>query len=601
MAKYTSVGHMLRARIAETPSKDAFYSPTEDGWRTYTWKDVETHVEPLAAGLRSLGVVNGDRVALLCSTRVEWLFADLATNLAGCATTTIYPSSTTEDTHYITADSGAVVVFAENDEQVLKFTQMRDQLGTVKVVINIDGAASEDGWVKTLADVVDQGKIWLSSHPNGLQEILDELSPEDIATLIYTSGTTGTPKGVVLVHDCWSFIAEGLQEAGVMQPEDVQYLWLPMSHVFGKMLEVAVLAVGIPTAIDGRIPKLIDNLADIKPTFMAAAPRIFEKVYNKIILGAQQAGGLKYRIFKWAVTIGKQVSTLRQNGQAPQGLLALKFAVADRLVFSKIRAKFGGRIRCFISGSAPLNRDIAEFFHGAGLLILEGYGLTESSAASFVNHPEQNRFGTVGVPMPGTDLQIADDGEILIKSRGVMRGYFNKPEATAETLVDGWLHTGDIGEVDSAGHLRITDRKKALIKTSGGKYVAPSKVEGEFKAICPVVSQILVHGDRRNFCSALVTMDEEAMAEWSHANQIGGGPQEWSTDPKVIALFQASFDQMNLRLGSWETIKKFVVLPNDFTPENGLLTPSLKVRRKAVETQFSAELDALYSDAMVTA
>ena len=362
------------------------------------------------------------------------------------------------------------------------------------------------------------------------------------------------------------------------------------------MLEVIVIRVGMPTAVDGEIPKIIDNLAVVQPTFMAAAPRIFEKVYNKVINGAKEAGGLKYGIFKWSLGVGKQVSKLLQQGHEPSGLLGLKFRIADKLVFSKLRARFGGRIRFFISGSAPLNRDIAEFFHAAGLTILEGYGLTESSAASFVNRPDSNRFGTVGPPLPGTEIQIAEDGEILFRSRGVMRGYWNLPEKTADTLLDGgWLATGDIGELTSEGSLRITDRKKDLIKTSGGKYVAPQQLEGSFKAICPVASQILVHGNARNFCSALITMDPEAMTVWAQEN--GKSSLSYGAlaeDAEVNRMYQEYIDVLNEGLASFETIKKFKLLAEDFSVEDGTLTPSLKVKRKAIEARYQDVLDGFY-------
>ena len=295
------------------------------------------------------------------------------------------------------------------------------------------------------------------------------------------------------------------------------------------------------------------------------------------------------------MAVGREVSKLRQAGKEPTGLLAFKFKIADKLVFSKLRARFGGRVRFFISGSAPLNRDIAEFFHAAGLLILEGYGLTESSAASFVNTPNHNKFGTVGRPVPGTEVRIADDGEILFKGRGVMRGYYRMPEATAETLSDGWLHTGDIGEVDADGHLRITDRKKALIKTSGGKYVAPQHIEGKLKASCPFLSQAIVHGDRRNYCTALLTVDEEAIAKWAADHGQGGKSYaDLAASPEVRALLQGYVDQVNATLARYETIKKFAVLPQDLSIEAGELTPSLKVKRKAVEKKYAATLDGMY-------
>jgi long-chain acyl-CoA synthetase len=292
---------------------------------------------------------------------------------------------------------------------------------------------------------------------------------QDIATLIYTSGTTGKPKGVVLTQDCWVYEAEGIDEMKLLVPDDVQFFWLPLAHSFGKVLEMAQLKIGFHTAIDGRVDKIVENLGHVKPTFVAAVPRIFEKVYNKVVDGAKKAGGVTWSIFKWAVEVGREVSLLRQKGQEPGGLLAMKYSIATQLVFSKLQARFGGRLRYFVSGSAPLSREMAEFFHAAGILILEGYGLTETSAASVVNRPIGFKFGTVGQALPGTTLKIAEDGEILIKGRGVMRGYHNLPEQTAETIKDGWLFTGDIGEIDSDGVLKITDRKKDLIKTSGGK------------------------------------------------------------------------------------------------------------------------------------
>jgi long-chain acyl-CoA synthetase len=598
MAKHRSVADLFRKRVQETPNLDAFYAPDGDQWKTYSWQEVDAEVRVIAAGLRALGVEDGDRIGVLCGTRVEWLFCDLAINCAGGATTSIYPSTTAEDTQYIAGDSGAVVIIAEDDDQVAKVRSQRENLPAVKHVINLTGGGDDAGWAIGFDDLKAKGKARIEAQPEEIDQIIDRIQSDWLATLIYTSGTTGKPKGVELVHDCWCYIAEAIVETGIMSNKDKQYLWLPLSHSFGKMLEVIVLAVGCPTAVDGRIPKIIDNLAVIRPTFMAAAPRIFEKVFNKVVTGAQQAGGLKYKIFRWAVGVGKQVSQLKQAGKEPKGFLGLQFKLADKLVFSKLRAKFGGRIRFFISGSAPLNRDIAEFFHAAGLLILEGYGLTESSAASFVNRPDHNKFGSVGLPMPGTEVKIVDNGEILIKSRGVMRGYYNLPEKTAETLIDGWLHTGDVGELDADGHLRITDRIKDLIKTSGGKYVAPQMIEGNLKAICPYIGNALVHGNRRNFCTMLLTLDPEAIQPWADEHGVSGDYGAISRDPKTKSMMQGFIDQLNGDLARWETIKKFALLEEDFTVENALLTPSLKVKRKAVEANYAELLDGFYGDAM---
>lgn len=600
MAKYRSVADLFRKRVQETPNLDAFQSPDGDAWKTYSWKEVDVEVRIIAAGLRSLGVEDGDRVSILCSTRIEWIFCDLGVNCAGAATTSIYPSTTPEDTQFIANDSGSVIAIVEDDEQVAKVSSQRENLPNLRHVINLTGGGSEDGWVISFEDLKNKGATRLAEKPEEIDQIIDRIDSEDLATLIYTSGTTGKPKGVQLVHDCWCYIAEAIVETGLMSSKDKQYLWLPMSHSFGKMLECVVIAIGCPTAIDGRIPKIVENLAVIRPTFMAAAPRIFEKVYNKVVTGAKAKGFPTSAIFKWAVGVGRKVSQLRQAGKEPAGLIAIQFKIADKLVFSKLRNTFGGRVRFFISGSAPLNRDIAEFFHAAGLLILEGYGLTESSAASVVNRPDHNKFGTVGIPMPGTDVKIADNGEILLKSRGIMRGYYNLPEVTAETLRDGWLHTGDVGELDADGHLRITDRIKDLIKTSGGKYVAPQMIEGNLKAICPYIGNAVVHGNRRNFCSMLITLDPEAIQPWADENEVSGDYAAIARDPKTKAMMQGFIDTLNIDLARWETIKKFAILEEDLTVENTLLTPSLKVKRKAVEAKYEDLLDSFYGDAMAS-
>ena len=599
MAKHQSVAHMFRARVKDTPSLEAFSFPRGDRWESVTWRQVGERVRTVASGLRALGVADEDRVGIICGTRVDWLYADIAINCAGAATTTIYPSSTPDDCSYILSDSGSVVCFAEDQAQLAKLQGVRAAMPSVRAVVVIDGPGSEDGWAIPMAELERLGREHDAADPAAYDATIDRLTPEHLSTLIYTSGTTGRPKGVELLHDCWLYTGEALQELGILSSSDRQFLWLPLSHSFGKMLETLVIAIGIPTAVDGRLDRIVDNLAVVRPTFMAAAPRIFEKVYNKVVTGTQQAGGARLKIFKWATSVGLAVSKARQAGQ-PVGLLhGLQYKVADKLVFSKLRARFGGRVRFFISGSAPLNRDIAAFFDGAGLMILEGYGLTESSAASFVNRPSRNKLGTVGMPMPGTEVRIASDGEILMRSRGIMRGYHNLPDATAEALDGRWLRTGDIGEVDGDGHLRITDRKKDLIKTSGGKYVAPQSIEGQLKAICPYVSQVLVHGNARNFCTALVTMDAEAIAGWAKDNGLDGAPYATLVGhERVNALVQGYVDQLNKGLAKFETIKKFAVLPADFAIETGELTPSLKVKRKAVEARYKDVLDGFYAGAM---
>ncbi len=599
---YRSLAEMIRDRVAMTPDRDAFYSPGAGAeWITTSWRQVGERVRAIAGGLKSLGLQDEERVAILCGTRLEWLYADFGVLTAGGATTTIYPQSTAEEAAYILEDSDTVFVVAENAEQLQKLRSQRAALPHVKKVIVIEPIADRDDWAMSLTDLEELGRRFNAEHPTALDAIIDAVTPDRLATLIYTSGTTGRPKGVALTHDCWCYEGLAMAQIGTLVPEDKQYLWLPLSHSFGKVLEVACLQVGLPTAVDGRIEKIVDNLAVIRPTFMAAAPRIFEKVYNRVVTGAREAGGAKLAIFQWAVPVGMRVSKLRQQGKEPTGLLAFQFRIADKLVFSKLRARFGGRIRCFVSGSAPLNRDMAEFFHAAGLLILEGYGLTESSAASFVNRTDNYAFGTVGIPVPGTEVKIAEsDGEILLRGRGIMRGYWKLPEVTAETKdADGWLHTGDIGEIDAKGRLKITDRKKDLIKTSGGKYVAPQKLESRLKSLNTFVSQVVVHGDARHFCSALVTLDGEALAKWAAQNgKADRSYAELANDPDVRRLIEPAIATLNGELAKYETIKKWALLPKDFTVEDGELTPSLKVKRKVIESKYRDLLDGFYAGAL---
>jgi long-chain acyl-CoA synthetase len=450
----------------------------------------------------------------------------------------------------------------------------------------------------SLSELEAQGAEKLARDPRVIDDVVDGTKGEHLATLIYTSGTTGKPKGVRLTHENWAYCADAIDAIPrLWGPDDVHYLWLPMSHVFGKYLLSGHIASGSVTAVDGRIPQLVPNLAVVRPTLMCAVPRIFEKVYNKIIESAKRGSPIKQRIFHWAIATGKAGSALRQQGKEPGGLLAWKLRVADRLVFSKIRATFGGRIRFMVSGSAPLAREIAEFFHAVGILILEGYGLTESSAATFLNRPGNYAFGSVGQPLAGTDVKIApEDGEILIKSPAVMQGYHHLAEQTAEVLTpDGWLHTGDIGEIDSKGFLRITDRKKDLIKTSGGKYIAPQSIEGKLKATCPFISQVIIHGDRRNFVTALVALDEEATLVWAKGHGMNGKTYaEVVKTPEAKQLLAPYFDEVNKTLAKYETVKQFAILPKDLSIDEGDLTPSLKVKRKVVEKKYAGLLDKMY-------
>jgi long-chain acyl-CoA synthetase len=602
----TSIPQAFLERVAKTPDREAYRYPVGDEWRSLTWKQAGERARAIAAGLLSLGLGREDRVAILSNTRYEWVLVDLGVLSAGCATTTVYPSSTADECAYILSDSGTRVIFVEDAGQLAKLRTKKAELPALMKVVMIDGApdATAGEWVMTLSELETRGQEHLTEHPDAVTDAVAAIEGEHLATLIYTSGTTGKPKGVRLVHECWAYTADAIQAIGMIRPTDLEYLWLPLSHSFGKVLSGGHVRIGHTLAIDGRIPKLVDNLAVVKPMVMAAAPRIFEKVYNKVVQGAKEGGVAKWKIFQWAVEVGKEVSTLRQEGKEPGGFLRVKHGIAHKLVYSKLQKRFGGRLRLFISGSAPLSREIAEFFHACGILIVEGYGLTESSAASFVNRESKYRFGTVGLPFPGTEVKLApEDHEILLRSPGVMRGYHNLPEESAQALTpDGWLRTGDIGEIDADGFLRITDRKKDLIKTSGGKYIAPQHIEGLIKTTCPYVSQAIVHGDKRNFVTALLTLDEESIKKWAEGGALAGKSYgEIAAAAETKAMLQTYIDQVNKELAKYETIKKFEILPRDLSIEEGELTPSLKVKRKAVEKKYMELLDGMYKGALADA
>ncbi len=598
-----SVGALFRDRVAKTPDRPAFLYAApragDEGWVTVTWAQTKHVVDRLAAGLVALGVEPEQRVAIASNTRYEWAMADLAVMCVGAATTTIYPSTMADDVAFILSDSGTVVAFAEDAEQVAKLRGIRSQTPGVEKVVVFDPEGLDlgtDGWVITMADLDRLGEARLADDPGVIDARIDATRRDMLATIIYTSGTTGRPKGVRLLHDSWTYVAGAVESIRILGEDDLQYLWLPLAHSFGKMLLTLPLQLGFATAIDGRIDKIVENLAVVKPTFMGAAPRIFEKAYGRIQMTVAEEGGIKEKLFHWAEGVGREVSTLREQGRNPTGMLARKYALADKLVMTKIRERFGGRIRFFISGSAALNQDVARWFDAMGLQIAEGYGLTESSAATFVNRLAAYRYGTVGWPFPETEVRIAQDGEVLLRGPGIMEGYHNNPEATSEALTDErWFHTGDIGEIDERGFLSITDRKKDLFKTSGGKYVAPSAIESTFKGLCPYVSQFVVHGAERNFVSALITLDPEAMAGWAGANGMEGRPyDEVVASPQARQMVQGYVDQLNAGLNRWETIKKFTILERDLTVEAGELTPSLKLRRKVVSDKFKGQLDAHY-------
>jgi len=598
---YRSIPDMFLRRVAATPEGRAFAVPTADDtsitW--LTWAQVAERAKNIAAGLRGLGVSLEDRVSILAGTRLEWILVDLGINCAGGATTTVYPTTEPEDAAFIIANSGSKVLIAENPKQALKIAGVPT---AVTHVVLIDGLADAGATPPqlTLAELEDRGRAALDAEPDMIDKVAEGIGPDNVATLIYTSGTTGQPKGVELLHGGWTWEGVAQEDLGLFESTDMQYLWLPLSHSFGKSLLCGILHVGVPTYVDGRVDKLVDMLSVVKPTLMCAAPRIFEKVYNRTVTTALGGGGAKAKIFGWAVATGKRKVALEQAGRPVGAVLKAQYAVAERLVFSKLQARLGGRLRVLVSGSAPLSRDIAEFFAAANLPIMEGYGLTESSAANFVNRMGKLKIGTVGQPLGDLECRIDSDGEVLLRGKPVMRGYHALPQDTAEAFTeDGFFRTGDIGVLDADGYLTITDRKKDLVKTSGGKYIAPSAIEGMFKAVCPYTSQAVVVGQARNFVTMLISLDEDSIMGWTKGGPLDGLTYEQvCAAPETEKLVAGYIEELNGKLNRWETVKKFAVLPRDLTIEAGEITPSMKIKRRNVETNFAAEIDKMYAGSL---
>ncbi|KAB1908860.1 long-chain fatty acid--CoA ligase [Micromonospora sp. AMSO31t] len=599
---YRSVPDMFLKRVADSPDRHAFAHPAPDdsGPVWLTWEQVGQRAKAIAAGLHGLGVGLEDPVAILANTRLDWVLADFGIMCAGGATTTVYPTTEPEDATYIVADSGSKVLFAENPAQAAKIAGTA--VPALTHVVLFDGTPDPAATVPqlTLAELEERGARALANEPDLIDMLVAGIGPDHLATLIYTSGTTGRPKGVELLHGgwCWEGVAQA--ELGLLRIDDLQYLWLPLSHSFGKTLLCGATHVGLPTYVDGRVDKLVELLGVIRPTLMCGAPRVFEKVYNKAVTTAQGAGGAKAKIFAWGVAVGKEKVALEQAGKPVPAGLKLKYTLAEKLVFSKLQARLGGRMRVLVSGAAPLSKEIATFFAAANLPISEGYGLTETSAGAFVNPPDGLKIGSVGRAMGDLECRIDADGEILVRGKPVMRGYHNLPEETAAAFTeDGFFRTGDIGTLDDDGYLRITDRKKDLVKTSGGKYVAPSHIEGMFKAVCPYTSQAVVIGQARNYCTMLVTLDPDAIQGWAAGTPLEG--RDYTaivTSPEAQAMVEGYVAELNGKLNRWETIKKVTILPRDLTIEDGEVTPSLKIKRRSVETNFADEIDKMYAGSL---
>jgi len=593
--KEKTLNRMFLNRVAEGADAVRYLVPGGGGYAPVTYRQAGEAAREIALGLMAAGLSRGDRVAILSGTRLEWCLADIGGILGGFVTVPIYPSNLPDQVEYILAHSRARAVFVEDEPQYNKVAGVRPRLPELSALVMMTGSSEGKAGTTTLDALRAGGREFGASNPGALDARGEEIRPEDDLTIIYTSGTTGPPKGVVTRHSNYAFIVTSALEAVHIPRGSVFLQFLPLAHSLGRLEHFLSFDAMAVSAFARSLQTVAEDLGTVRPEIMVSVPRLYEKFYARVLAKVEEDGGLKKAIFQWALGVGREASRCRQRGEEIAGPLAWKNAVAERLVFRKIRERMGGRLRFFISGGAPLSREIAEFLHAMGVLILEGYGLTETSTVTTVNRLERYKFGTVGKALPGAELRIAADGEILVRGPHIFREYFNDPAATREAIdADGWLHTGDIGTLDEEGFLRITDRKKDIIVTSGGKNIAPQNVENLLKND-PLVSQAFVYGDRRKYLTALLTLSPEEIGNWAAQKGIPEkDPEALSKRPEVERLMQEWVEEVNRGLAPFEQVKKFVLLGKDFTQETGELTPTLKVRRKVVVEKYGRLLDALY-------
>lgn len=577
---------------AANPEKAAYRYKADGSWKTVTWREQVEICKKISKSLLALGVKKGDRVDILSTTRLEWVQCDFGIVNCGAATVGIYPTNLPSDCAYIINHSDAEIIFVENKDQLNKILQTRQETPRLRQIIIFDGATVAETGVLSFADFLRHGD---SISDAEFETRARACRADDLAGLVYTSGTTGVPKGVMLTHENMLFVSESAAQCLLLKSSFETLLFLPLAHVFARLIVYFCLSRGVTIAFAESIEKVAENLKEIRPDFICSVPRIFEKIYAKITASAQDAGGLKKKIFDWALQIGYEVSRHQQSRQPLPGFLQFKLNLANKLVLHKIQAAFGGRLVWAVSGAAPLNKSIAEFFHACGILILEGIGMTENTSFTNVNRYDHNKFGTVGPVGPGIEMKLGPDGEVLYRSKGNMKGYFKNPEATAETIdAAGWLYTGDIGEIDSDGFLKITDRKKELIITSGGKNIAPQRIERILRT-SRFISQAMAYGDRKKFVTALVTLNREYVEPWAKAHGIAFKRfEELAGHPQIKALIMEEIKAKNVELASFESVKKVEIVAQDFSILGGELTPTLKLRRKVVTEKYREMIDGMY-------
>jgi long-chain acyl-CoA synthetase len=591
----------LESHADSIPERPAARIKTGGQWQDVSWRELKERADAVSAALVRFGIAPRERVAVLANTRLEWTLSDLGVVGAGAVTVPVYQSNTPEEVAYILDNAGAVMVIAEDAEQLAKVRQVRDRVENLRRIVVIDPtgveAAEGEADFTSWDDFLEEGRGALGDG-NTVQELgkrRHSIEKGDLATLIYTSGTTGKPKGVVISHENLIVAARAVEEIKIIEPDDTQLLFLPLAHSFAKLLQVGWLVTGSTLAYAESIDQLVPNMSEVRPTFMASVPRIFEKVHAKVVGGATSQPGIKGKLASWAFAEGEKAAAAEHRGESPGGL---SWLLARKLVFSKVAGRlnelFGGRLRFFVSGGAPLSKEIAYFFKYAGVEICEGYGLTENNSITSFNRPGRAKLGTVGTAMPTVELKLADDGEILQHGPTVFGGYWERPEDTAEVLSDdGWFSTGDIGEFDGDGYLKITDRKKDLIVTAGGKNIAPQHIENLLKSRSPLISQVVVYGDNKPYLVGVVTLDEAAVKEWAGRHGHSGSHAELAASDAMRQAVQREVEAVNAQLPSYETLKYFEILDHDFEVGDQL-TPTLKVRRKVVGQRYGDVFQELY-------
>jgi long-chain acyl-CoA synthetase len=559
------------------------------GWIDRSFDEVLEVVRSLSLGLIELGVARGDKVSILGNTRPEWTYFDFAALSAGAVVVPIYQTNSPEECQYVLENSDAKVVVVEDDEQMEKIRAVRDELPLLEHVVRMTGD-SEDAI--SLEDLATRGAAREASEWEARWR---SVTKDDICTFIYTSGTTGPPKGCIISHGNYRAMLDMVNETSVIEEEDVTYLYLPLAHSFALLIQLGSFDLGATIAYWERDPlKILPNLGELKPTYFPSVPRIFEKIYTAATSGMEKEGGIKKAIFDWSIGVGKKMRATERAGRKPGFLLRKQYEFADKQVLSKIRGLFGGNLRLAVSGAAPINPEILRFFDAAGVLVLEGWGMTETSTAATISKPDDFKVGTIGRPFPGCEVKIADDGEILVKGPNVFQGYYKNEEATRETIVDGWLHTGDIGEFDADGFLKITGRKKDIIITAGGKNITPANLENEIKQH-PLVSQCVVVGDRKPYLVALVTLDPEDAVTYAKEHGLPEDPAQLAANPDVLKAIEDHVATINEKFARVEQVKKVAILPRDLSQETGELTPTLKVKRAVVASKHEQEIEKLYA------